>query len=97
MLKCAPGVWQKRELYIIEKSPIVFEKKNIMLKTVASCPGLPYPACPISMAPINEYAPDCILSCPNHRGNNLAYEAGMPAHTSQLKKNLALKNLSLKN
>jgi len=28
MLKCSPGFWQKRELYKIEKSLIVFEKKK---------------------------------------------------------------------
>ena len=42
MLKCAPGVWGKRELYIIEKSLIVFEKKKYYAENVASCPGLPY-------------------------------------------------------
>ena len=41
MLKCAPGVWRKRELYIIEKSLIVFEKKKIMLKTWRLAPGYP--------------------------------------------------------
>ena len=30
MLKCSPGFWQKRELYKIEKSLIVFEKKKIL-------------------------------------------------------------------
>ena len=42
MLKCAPGVWRKCELYKIYKSLIVFEKNFFLLKTVASCPGLPY-------------------------------------------------------
>ena len=42
MLKCAPGVWRKRELYIIEKSLTVFEKKKYYAENVASCPGLPY-------------------------------------------------------
>ena len=40
MLKCAPGVWRKREIYlIIEKSLIVFEKNNIMLKMWRLAPG----------------------------------------------------------
>ena len=34
MLKYAPGVWRKCELYKIKKSLIVFEKNNILLKTV---------------------------------------------------------------
>ena len=42
MLKCAPGVWRKRELYINEKSLIVFEKNKYYAENVASCPGLPY-------------------------------------------------------
>ena len=43
MLKCAPGVWRKRELHIIKKkSPIVFEKKIYYAENVTSCPGLPY-------------------------------------------------------
>ena len=42
MLKCAPGVWRKREIYlIIEKSLIVFEKNNIMLKMWRLAPGCP--------------------------------------------------------
>ena len=41
MLKCSLGFWQKRELYKIEKSLIVFEKKNIMLKTWRLAPGYP--------------------------------------------------------
>ena len=33
MLKYAPGVWRKRELYKIEKSLIVFEKKKYYAAT----------------------------------------------------------------
>ena len=41
MVKCAPGVWRKRELYKIPKSLIVFEKKNILLKMWRLAPGYP--------------------------------------------------------
>ena len=33
MLKCSPGFWQKRELYRIKKSLIVFEKNKYYAAT----------------------------------------------------------------
>ena len=33
MYKCSPGFWQKHELYKIEKSQIVFEKKKYYAAT----------------------------------------------------------------
>ena len=75
MLKCAPGVWRKRELYKIEKSLIVFEKKN-MLKTWRLAPG--YPTTAWDLPNIESTS---VRSTPQTRGSDLLRQLFFALHT----------------